>query len=565
MNHLARGQRSRGAREADPNAAGQPDRRTLWISLALLAVTLAAFAGVLQNGFVNYDDDLYVFRNPLVHGGMSWRSLWWACTSIDVANWHPLAWISLQLDSQLFGPRPAGYHATNLALHALSGVLLFHVWRGMTGAVWRSACAAALFALHPLRVESVAWIAERKDVLGALFWIVSMWAYWRYTHQPGWRRYGLLLMVYFLGLASKPTLVTLPFALLLLDYWPLARNAGQGRGVERIASRSLPAISWARLVGEKVPLLCLAAVVAVFTWVGQSRAGALASLAHDGLAERLARAPLNYLHYLGHMFWPARLAVFYPLDRGSPVGQVVAAMLLLAAITFVALRLARSRPYLPVGWFWFLGTLVPMIGVVQVGGQAAADRCTYIPTIGLAPAVCWAGYDAARQLRLSRGALTTVCGLALAACGILTWIQVGYWRDSVTLWRHALEVTRPSAVSCNNLGVALSQQGELEEAEKWLRMALTLDPNWEEAHLNLALLVSRTGRMDEAIAHYQRALLINPDNAIAHFQLGFLASAVGLFDLAVAEFRESLRLDPDNADARQKLAAVLQRLGKSER
>lgn len=539
----------------------QPLCRSLWISLALLAAMLAAFGGVLGNGFVNYDDDIYVFRNPLVSGGISWRALWWACTSIDEANWHPLTWISLQLDSQLFGPRPVGYHATNLALHALSGVLLFHVWAGMTGAVWRSACAAALFALHPLRVESVAWIAERKDVLGALLWIVSMWAYWRYTLQPSWCRYGLLMMAYFLGLASKPTLVTLPFALLLLDYWPLARYGGPDRGSRNHASRTRSSSSWPQLVGEKAPLIGLAAGASVLAWVAQSRAGAVAPLAHHSLAERLARVPLNYLHYLGHTFWPARLAVFYPLDRELPLGQVVAAMLLMAAITFVALRLARSRPYLPVGWFWFLGTLVPMIGLVQVGGQATADRCTYIPTIGLALSLSWAGYDAARRFHLSWGTLAAVCGLTLVACGVLTWIQVGYWRDSVTLWRHALEVTRPTALACSNLGGALNQQSELEEAEKWLRKALTLDPNWEEAHLNLALLISRTGRMDEAIGHYQRALAINPHNALAHFQLGFLASAVGRFDLAVAELRESLRLDPDNAEARQMLAAVLARRG----
>jgi tetratricopeptide (TPR) repeat protein len=510
------------------------------ICLTLLMATFAVYAQVRHFDFVNLDDSSYTSGNPHVRRGITAEGLGWAFTSGDAANWFPATWISHMLDCQLFGLASGWHHVTSVAIHGLAALLLFAFLRRATGARWPSALVAFLFAVHPLHVESVAWVAERKDVLSAFFWFLTMWAYVRYTERPGWGRYVPVLVAFCLGLMAKPMIITLPFALLLLDVWPLRRLR-------------FPAILW-----EKAPLLALSLAVSVITYLAQQRAGAVKALSAFALGLRLENALVSYAIYIIRMFWPVRLAVFYPYPRHIPVWQASLAGLMLAGASVMVVRLHRSRPYLATGWFWYLGTLIPVIGLVQVGAQARADRYTYIPMVGLSIMVAWGLAEVAHHPRVKPLAVALM-SLACLVCAVLAWYQVQHWRNSETLFRHALEVTTDNAVAHDNLAnYLMNVPGGLPEAVGHLEAALRIDPDSVPAHTGMgSALASMPGRLPEAFPHFQAALRLAPDWPIAHDELGSALMKAGRLPEAIAEFTTALRLDPDYADAHFNLGVAL--------
>jgi tetratricopeptide (TPR) repeat protein len=519
-------------------------RSELWIAPALAAAVAAVYARVGGFRFVNFDDDLYVTQNPIVQRGLTWEGVAWAFTSVRTFYWHPLSWLSHMLDCELYGLDPGMHHITNVFLHAAITVLLFLLLRRMTGAPWRSAAAAAVFALHPLRVESVAWVAERKDVLSAVFWVLACLAYVRYTERPAARRYLPVVGALAAGLMAKPTLVTLPFALLLLDYWPLRRGAG-----------------WAALVREKAPLFALSAAGAAVTlWSGQ-QAATMPSLAGIPFPARLGNAVVSYAAYLGKTFWPHPLAVHYPYDQDLAWWKIAGSAMLLAGITALVV-LHRNRRYLPAGWLWFLGALVPTIGLAQSGMQSMADRFTYIPSMGLAAALVWVAADLLPPRRSA-----ALAALALPALAIASWHQTGYWRDSVTLFSHGVAVTRDNAISRHNLGYALAAEERYREAIPHYRESVRLEPGYFQAYFNLGQALARTGRREEAIAQLRKVFQFHPgpDHAAeAHTTLGILLDQSGQPQEAGPHFYEAVRLRPESPEAHNNLGAFLARQGKRE-
>jgi hypothetical protein len=466
-------------------------RTEVLVAAALAAVTLATFAGALACRFVNYDDPDYVTNNPHVLTGLTPANVAWAFTTTHAGYWQPLTWLSLQFDASLYGPEGAwGFHLTNVLLHAANAVLLFAALRLLTGALWRPALAAALFALHPLRVESVAWVTERKDVLSGLGWMLALAGYALYARRPGWARYLLVLVPFALGLASKPMVVTLPFVLLLLDAWPLRRPLG-----------------W-RLVAEKLPLFALSVLAGVVTVYTQREGGAMVPLAHITLADRLANAPVAYYTYLRKTLWPSDLAVFYPYAPSPPW---VAAVGFLAAVTAAAVWLRRPCPYLLVGWLWFLGTLVPVIGLMQAGGQALADRFSYLPSVGLCLAATWGGAAVLSRWRAGLAAGAVFAAVVLAACAALSVRQTLLWRDSLALWQHTVAVAAPSAIAENNLAGALVEHGRAAEAGAHYAAATALAPDWALARHNLAGWLATQGRYAEAFAEWEEVERQAPD------------------------------------------------------
>jgi tetratricopeptide (TPR) repeat protein len=512
-------------------------RLDLLIYLALLLATFAVYAQVRHFDFVNYDDPDYTTGNVHVRQGLTVQGLEWALTSRDAANWFPVTWVSHMLDCQFFGLESGWHHLHNVLLHALAAILLCMFLGRATGARWRSALVAFLFALHPLHVESVAWVAERKDVLSACFWFLTLWAYVRYTERPGWGRYLAVASGLCLGLMAKPMVVTLPFVLLLVDYWPLARFRRQRR-----------TILW-----EKLPLLGLSAVAAAITYLVQEHAGAVKTLP---LATRLANATLSCAIYIQKTFWPTRLAVFYPYPRSFAFLPLLAAGVLLAVVTAGAIVLRRRTPYLLTGWGWFAVTLLPVIGLVQVGGQARADRYMYIPMVGLLIMLVWGAAEILERWQ-ARVLAVPLAAAACLACAALTWIQVGYWRNSETLFRHALDVTEDNSVAFHNLGSTLmASPGHLSEALVYLETAVRIDPDSPPAHTDLGSALAKAGRLPEAIAQFQEAILLAPDAPIPHNNLGSALTEAGRLPEAIAEFQTALRLDPDYDEARRNLAAA---------
>ncbi len=523
------------------------------MSAALALATFAVFWPVLGHDFINYDDEVYVTANPHVRGGLSPAGLRWAWTTAHASNWHPLTWISHMLDVELYGLDPAGHHGSGVVLHAAATITLFLLLGSITGSTWRSAAVAALFAIHPLHVQSVAWVAERKDVLSGLLWFLTTAAYVAWTRRPGRWRYGLLLLTFALGLSAKPVLVTLPFTLLLLDRWPLGRwSAG-----ERAAA-------WPR-VREKLPLFALAAASAAITFLAQ-RAGA-AVLAGRPLSERVANAVVAYATYLWKTVWPTGLAVFYPYpEAGPPAWKVLAALALLAAISGVAWRWRRRRPYLLFGWLWYLGTLVPMIGLVQVGKQALADRYTYLPLVGVFVAVVWGLGELATAGRGRAGRWGPAVALALVVVlfGVAARGEVGHWRDSETLFARALAVTRGNAVAHANLGAALDARGQTREALEHYRRALTIDPALTSVRVALARLTAVEGDPEEALALCEQALSARPDDARVANGCGVVLFDQGRTDEAAARFARAVELRPDYAGAHRNLALARARQGRDE-
>ncbi len=473
------------------------------------------------------------------------------------------------LDCQLFGLSAGAHHLTNLLLHITNTLLLFGLLKRTTGALWRSAFVAAAFALHPLHVESVAWVAERKDVLSTLFWMLTIAVYLRYVKHPGKVKYLLTLLVFALGLMAKPMLVTLPFVLLLLDYWPLGRlQLGKGaknanrRKQKSVNTRSQWKLS-SSLVWEKVPFFVLSAISSIVTFLVQQHGGAVKRIEAIPVIARFANASISYLRYIGKMFWPSRLAVFYPHpgDR-LQMWQAVAAALLLLGISIWIIRLARSHKYLPVGWLWFLGTLVPVIGLVQVGGQALADRYTYVPLTGLFIIIAWGLSDLLTRWRYRKIVLGASAIIVLLALSICTGLQLRHWRNSITLFEHATEVTNDNHVAHNNLGVALQSKGRLDEALGHYRQALRLNPGDVEVHNNLGFALQAQGRLDEAIHHFHQALQVEPDFAEALYNLGNVLQSQGKLNEAISRYRRALQARPSYAEAHGNLGFALQSLGK---
>jgi len=570
-------------------------RREFLICLLLSAITLFTYWQVWNYDFINLDDPLYVTRNPQVQAGLSRESVVWAFTTTHAAFIIPLTWLSFMLDFELYGLNPGGYHLTNLLLHIANALLLFFILKRMTGALWRSGFVAALFAIHPLHVESVAWVTERKDVLSTLFWMLTLWAYIGYVKRPGVKRYLLLFVPFALGLMAKPMLVTLPFVLLLLDYWPLERiqigqsffgHTGQSHPsiiAKVVRAQALP------LVLEKTPLFVLAAVSSVVTFLVKRSGGALGALGVYPLTVRLANALVSYVSYLGKMIWPHDLAVLYPHPGASlPMWQAGAAGLMLLCVSIAVIRLAKRYPYLTVGWFWYLGTLLPVIGLVQVGAQAMADRFTYVPLIGLFIMISWgfAGLLARWRIVFS----LAVAGL-LSSLMLASWLQVRYWRNSIVLYEHALAVTENNYLVHNNLGDVLEKKGDLKEASEHYSKAVGIKPDYAVAHNNLGEIKARQGMVKEgmvkeAMSHYYQALQSKPDYAKPYNNLGIelakqgkLQEAVfhlsraleivgavlarqGKVDEAMAHFLEALRIDPSFARAYNNLGEAFVRRGK---
>ncbi len=552
--------------ESGSRPAGWTDRWTVaGVCLFLAAITLAVFGRTVHNGFVNYDDGEYVYENAQVVRGLTFPGIVWAFTHVYSANWHPLTWISHMLDCQLYGLNPGGHHLTNILLHAATAILLFLVLRQMTGALWRSAFVAAVFAIHPLRVESVAWVAERKDVLSGVFFMLTIGAYVRYAQRRSGapavpaldlrrstRDYGLVLLYFALGLMCKPMLVTLPLVLLLLDYWPLNR-------VRTVTDHRNHFPIPRRLILEKLPLFGLAAASCVVTLFAQR--GAIQPFENISLPLRVGNALISYVAYMGQMFWPSDLAVLYPFTAsGVGVTGVVLSVVVLAGIS-TGVFVLRRRPYLLTGWLWYLIMLVPVIGIVRVGFQARADRYTYLPQIGLYVLLTWAAADLCAGWRHRRLVLGGIAASVIASLSVDSCLQTAYWRDSELLWTHTLACTSDNFAGHNNLGDALLQKGSVDKAITQYQKALEINPDYVEAHYNLGDALLQKGNVDEAIAHFQKALEIKPDFAEAHYNLGSALLQKGKVDEAITHFQRALQINPDYVEAHNNLGNALLQKG----
>ncbi len=517
-------------------------KEPLILCVLLAAVTLAAFWQVGDCGFITLDDDAYVTKNEHVREGITLRGIAWAFTAGHASNWHPLTWLSHMLDAELFGLQPRRHHLTNLAFHIANTLLLFAVFHRMTKALWRSAFLAALFALHPLHVESVAWVSERKDVLSTLFWLLTTGAYILYAEGRGLRISSAVLAFLVLGLMSKPMLVTLPVVLLLLDYWPLSRMAA--------ASGLRP--SWASirpLIREKIPLFAIAALSAIITYAVQHQGGAVRSFESFPVGVRMANAVVSSVLYIEKMFWPRDLAVFYPHPGPWPLWQVFGALAFLLAVTFLVLRASRRAPYLAVGWLWYGVTLLPVLGIVQIGSHGMADRYTYVPLIGLFVMVAWGVPDLLNGWRFRREALVASSALILLCLFSLTRAQVGYWQSSMTLYDHTLKVTGGNGLIHHNRGVEYARLGDYARAIEDFDRAVEINPRFALAYVNRGVASGRLGRHERAIEDFDRAIEINPHLAMAYFNRGVACRNLGDPVRAIGDFDRAIEINPGYAAA----------------
>jgi len=524
---------------------------------------LLVFWQVRNFDFVNYDDKDYVYENPHVLNGLTPDGIIWAFTTGHASNWHPLTWLSLMLDCQLFGTNAGWMHLVNLLLHIANTLLLFAVLRKITGSLWPSAFVAALFALHPMHVESVTWIAERKDVLSTLLLLLTLAAYAGYTNRPSVFRYIAALATFALGLMAKPMLVTLPFVLLLLDYWPLDRLAAPW-AVKTAAIPDRRRILY-RVIIEKIPFFALAAVSSVITFIVQKGSGAVPDINALSLQSRVANAFLSYAKYIDKMFWPQDLAVFYPLDaRTIQSWQMVPCALLMIVVSVLAIRFGRKQKYLFVGWFWFVGTFIPVIGLVQVGAQAYADRYTYIPYIGLFIIIAWGLPELLSKWPQRKIALGISMVIVLTTLGICAHRQVSYWNNSAALFSHAIEVTQNNYLAYNNLGIAYGSLGRHQDAIETYKQAIRIKPDFVEAHYNLGVAYGKLGREQDEIEAYKQAIRIKPDYADAHYNLGIAYGELSRYQDAVEAYKQAIRIKPDYAEAQSNLGVVYSKLGRHQ-
>jgi tetratricopeptide (TPR) repeat protein len=560
-----------------PKSCRMPTRKAVvaMVMLLLVVATVASYWPLWNNDFINFDDNEYITENPYVKAGLTRSGIIWAFTDTSSANWFPLTWLSHMLDCELYGLSPRWHHLTNLLLHLANTLGLFWLLRQMTHTIWRSGLVAALFAVHPLHVESVAWAAERKDVLSMFFWVMAILVYVRFTQRRGWKRYTAVAVV-----------VTLPFVLLVLDYWPLQRWRGTSWRDKS---------AWFVIV-EKIPLLCISAIFSLLTFLSQQQGGAMNFSFRFDLKTRIANALISYVTYISQMFWPTKLALFYPRPEGVTGLQVGGLSTLLIGITIVAIWMRRRRPFLIMGWLWYIGTLVPVIGLVQIGMQSHADRYTYIPLIGLFVMTAWVLEEMASRSRLRKIVLSTAASLAVLALVVCTWFQVGHWKNSVTVFSHAVAVTERNATAYFNLGNAhyhegkiaeaatcylkalesqpfhhdchynlgniLASQGKYNEATVHYKQALQTHPNFPEAHNNLGLLLQRQGNTNEAKSHFEEAFRINPNHYYAHNNLAMLLAGQGQLEKAIEHAKMSLRINPNFSDAHVNLGGLLGKQGK---
>jgi len=526
--------------------------------------TLAVYWQVQDHEFINYDDNKYITENGHVQAGLTGESIVWAFTTPYAANWHPMTWLSHMLDYELYGDRPKGHLLTNVLLHITNALLLFMVLFRLTGAIWQSAFVAVLFALHPLNVGSVAWAAERKNILSTLFWLLTIWVYISYINKPSIKKYGWVALFLALGLMSKPMLVTLPFVLLLLDYWPLRRWNIKNTN-DSIEQTTNP-VPLSRLILEKIPLLLLVVGSIITTLIVQKMGGAVQSFDVYPLKERFINALVSYVSYLQKMVWPSNLSVFYPHPEGAlSVWKGVLCGIVLVGITVFAVKSIRKVPYFAVGWFWYLGTLVPVIGIVQVGVQAMADRYTYVPLIGIFIILAWGISGLLEKWDQRKKALPIAAGVVILFLMVATWVQVGHWKNSTTLFKHAISVTEnqyPSfAVAYDNLGYALAKKGDISTAITHYKTAIKINPNYANTYNNLGVILAQQGSLKEAITYFKTAIKINPNFAKAYNNLGHALGKKGDIDAAITHYKTAVKINPSFAIAYDNLGIALGKKG----
>jgi tetratricopeptide (TPR) repeat protein len=537
-------------------------KRNVVLGLLLAVGTLVLYNPVNQHPFVNYDDDRYVTENPHIRAGFSWETIRWAFSSTEQANWHPLTWLSHALDYQMFHLNAGGHHLTSLLIHAVNAVLLFLLLAYGTGRAGPSLLVAALFAFHPINVESVAWVAERKNVLCTFFFFLTIGAYGWYARKPDWKRYLPVALLFACGLMAKPMGITLPFVLLLLDYWPLGRAKGS-----LSSTRSRPQMSGAKLVWEKIPLMALSAASAVITMKAQEAGGAIRSTTQFSLGVRLENALAAYGMYLWKAVWPSRLAPLYPHPGDSLAAwQVAASALLLGVVSALAWRF-RSKPYLLSGWLWFLGTLVPVIGLVQVGDQAMADRYAYIPLIGIFVIIAWTAADLAEARRIPLTARAVPVACVLIALAAVAYRQIGYWGSSYDLWSHTLAVTEKNFIAEDNLGGTFLMQGKPDEAFAHFQAAAQIHPQDPMSHANVGAYLQEHGRLQEAVEQYDATIRLTSDRGLlasAYANQGTAYRELGDFAKARESYDHALRQNPNQFNAYLGLGRLLEQEGKLE-
>ena len=528
-------------------------RQTLLIGISLVLVTIAVFGRLPGYGFVNLDDGVYVEDNPHVRAGITRDGILWAFTTRHAGNWHPVTWISLMMDCQLFGVNAGAHHAVNLLVHTTNVLLLFGLLVILTGAVCRSGLVTAWFAIHPLHVESVAWIAERKDLLSTFFWMLTVYLYVRYTRQRQFKFYILSLVVFWVGLMTKPMLVTLPVILLLMDYWPIGRFAS--------------ITSWKSLLLEKVPFLSLSGIMAIITFVAQKEGGAVSSVLHLPIFQRVTNAVVSYTAYLFKMVWPNSMACFYPYNPNLPAEEIVLSALTLMALSVFVAVLGRRRPYLVTGWLWYLIMLLPVIGLVQVGSQSMADRYTYLSSVGIFIMIAWGVPDLADRLsRTDEARQGTVCMLRVVALlvtialAVRAWVQVSCWKDDVTLLQHTIQVTGGTRRQYNDLGICLAERGRFDEAISTFRTALAQWPDYAVTHNSLGSTLLQQDRLNDAILHFNEALRLQPGLRGGSQQPRHCPRAKGMSDDALPHFLKSLEADPSNIGRQRNLIRTLNQL-----
>ncbi|HWB09500.1 MAG TPA: tetratricopeptide repeat protein [Pirellulales bacterium] len=529
----------------------------LLIAAGLALATGFAYIGVLSSDFefVNLDDDVYVYENNVVRMGLTRASVNWAFTTTYLGNWHPLTWLSLELDYRLFGLNPAGYHAMNLAFHVANTVLVFWLLNKLTSAAGRSACAAAFFGLHPLHVESVAWISERKDVLSMFFLLLSILAWQAYARRgKGWG-YALCVSLFLFSLMSKAMGITLPLVLLLLDVWPL------GRWRREAASTAPGQTSMGRLIAEKLPFFLISAAFGAVSVLLQGRSGAMEYGRSLTLPQRLAIVPMNYVTYLWQTLWPVDLVVLYPHPGELPLWKPLGAMVLLLAVTLLVVRVLKSLPYLGMGWFWFLITLLPVIGLVQLGRHATADRYMYLPMVGLLVMLCWGAYDLTFGRRGLRWMMAAAAVISLCVCAELTSRQVQVWHDDIRLWEHTLALTPESSTAQGNYGKALFIRGQEEEAERRFLRALEIDPTLFAPNFNMGVVMGHRGRPAEAAEYFERARQLDPNNPLVLDNLGIAEEQSGRLEAAREHYERALQINPQGAAVRARLERLKSKTG----
>jgi tetratricopeptide (TPR) repeat protein len=526
-------------------------RYAVFICLFLVVVTLIVYLQVASHGFVTFDDGLYITENIRVRGGITLENIAWSFTTTHSSNWHPLTWMSHMLDVSLFGMHPGSHHLVSLFFHLANSLLLFFVFRQMTGDIWQSAFVAALFAIHPLHVESVAWVSERKDVLSTFFGMLTLLSYVSYARYNDKRFYLTALLFFILGLMAKPMLVTLPFVLLLLDYWPLCRM--KFKKLQQKASNANIKISFFDLVIEKIPFFTLTAASCVVTFYAQRSGGSLATLEVFPLESRIANAAVAYVDYIAKMLWPVHLSAFYPHPYSLPVWQVAGSALLLMLITWMCIRSAKQRPYLPVGWLFYLGTLFPVIGLIQVGEQAMADRYTYVPLIGVFIMLAWGVPDLLAKWRHKKKVFVFGSALLFPALMLTTWLQVRHWSDSVQLYEHMIKVTRNNFMAHYNLGVYLAEHDQISKAIEHYRKALSIKSGHVNANINLGNTLVIQGKFSEAIPYYTNALNRVPNDPEIHNNIGVALLHAGKTGEAIGHFKTALKIRPHYIGARKNL------------